>query len=198
MIKTQLEALKESQARMETKIEQQENDLERAEARINEQDTKIEKLTNSLWESKMASVYTYISTPATNDAAEAECVKQGGHLATLDTVSKIDYAKEHLMPKDNNKDNLPKAKVWLGADCVGCKVAHEDNWQWKSGGKIELDDLRWEKNYNGHDLPYDADNDDATHLTMRCRGNYYGDCRFINHAASQTFPYICEKSSGRK
>jgi len=217
MIKTQLEALKESQARMETRIEEQENDLERAEARINEQendleraearineqDTKIEKLTNSLWESKMAGRFTYISTLATNDAAEAECVKQGGHLAVLDTVTKIDYAKEHLIPKDmidrqdNTKDN-PEGKVWLGADCVGCKVAHEDNWQWKSGSKIELDDPLWAKNYNGHDLPYDAANDDAKHLSMRCRGNYYGDCRFINHAAWQTFPYICEKSSGRK
>jgi len=272
MIKTQLEALKESQARMETRIEEQENDLERAEARINEQendleraearineqDTKIEKL-------EMAGVFTYISTLASNDAAEAECVKQGGHLASLDTNAKIEYAKEHLIPKDNTKgvvicnkitdrkysgydikkfydissveecQNIciglypecvgytwvkpyshcfPKTqlareekyknrysgrcwipgKVWLGADCVGCKVAHEDNWQWKSGSKIKLDDPLW-GHENGHDLPYDADNDDATHLAMRCRD---GDCEFINHNWFQTLPYICEKSSGRK
>ena len=87
--------------------------------------------------------YTYVSKAATYGKAEAACVGLGGHLASLDTNAELDYAKNHLMPKDG------KTKVWLGAECVQCSEVDDNKWQWKSGRKLSLDHRLWPTNFQG-------------------------------------------------
>jgi len=206
-INTRFQTLSQSQAQMKTQIsgleastEELESAMEKAISDqstfdvkltqdINEKNEKIEALEQSLRDIKFAGVFTFVSTKATNAAAEEECVKQGGHLASLDTDEKLEYVTERVIPEEVWQDS----KVWLGAECVGCSVVNEDKWQWKSGSKLGLDHPLWAKNYGSYkkDLPYDAIGNDAVFLSMRCNG----ECEFINHAAWTKHPYLCEKSS---
>jgi len=179
-INARFQTLTQSQAQMKTQIsgmedsiEALESDVERAKSQISEQSTTIDKLTQDINE-KIANLekslekancakFVFVNKKVTNAEAEAACVKQGGHLASLDTDAKIDCVKEHVIPKNNKK-------AWLGADCVGCADPSDDKWQWKSGSKLGLHHPLWAKNYgkHGHDLPYDDFANDAMHLTMRC------------------------------
>jgi len=189
-INERFQTLNQNQGQMKTQISDIEDNIEKLTREINERDTIIDGLQQSLENTKLAGMFTYVAEAATNAAAEATCVERGGHLASLDTDAKLDYVKEHVIPQDNSK-------VWLGAECVGCSVVDEDKWQWKSGSKLSLHHPLWVKNYkgvSGRNLPYDARGDDAMHLTMRCDG----DCEFINHAPTKTFAFICEKSSEGK
>jgi len=186
-INKRFQTLSQKQDQMKTQISDIEDDIEKLTQEINEKDKEIDKLQQSLENTKLAGMFTYVAAAATNAAAEATCVNQGGHLASLDTDAKLDYVKEHVIPQDNSK-------VWLGAECVGCSVVDEDKWQWESGSKLSLHHPLWVKNYkgvSGRNLPYDAKGNDAMHLTMRCDG----DCEFINHAPTKTFAFICEMSS---
>jgi len=177
-INKRFQTLSQNQNQMKTQISDIEGDIEKLTREINEKDKNIDALKRSLEKTKLAGMFTYVAAAATNAAAETTCVNQGGHLASLDIDAKLDYVQKHVIPQDNKK-------VWLGADCIKCSKVGEDKWKWKSGSKLSLKHPEWAKN-----LPFDAESDDAMHLTMRCDG----DCEFINHAPQMTFAFICEKS----
>jgi len=205
MIETRFQTLEDNQSEMQTQIKQLEGDVADAKSQIRDHATEIanlkrdiaekqraiENLENELEQKDFEARYTYVSTAATRGEADKGCVRLGGHLASLDTNAELEYAENHLMPKDG------KTKVWLGADCVHCSEVDEDKWQWKSGSKLSLNHSFWPRNYDGQRLPHDSLYKDAKHLTMRCPAA--GDCLFINHAALSinSFPYICEKSGGK-
>jgi len=205
MIETRFQTLEDNQSEMQTQIKQLQRDVAYAKSQIRdhateianlkhdiaEKQTAIESLENELQLKDFEFRYTYVSKAATYGKAEAACVGLGGHLASLDTNAELDYAKNHLMPKDG------KTKVWLGAECVDCSEVDDDKWQWKSGRKLRLDHRLWPTNFQGEGrrLPDDQSGKDAKKLTMRCPVK--GKCEFINHMPKKSFPFICEKSGGK-
>jgi len=205
MIETRFQTLEDNQSKMQTQIKQLQRDVAYAKSQIRDHATEIANLKHDIAEKQRAIEslenelqlkdfefrYTYVSKAATYGKAEAACVGLGGHLASLDTNAELDYAKNHLMPKDG------KTKVWLGAECVDCSEVDDDQWQWKSGRKLSLDHRLWPTNFQGEGrrLPDDQSGKDAKKLTMRCPVK--GKCQFINHMPKKSFPFICEKSGGK-
>merc|ERR1719250_448288 len=50
--------------------------------------------------------------------------------------------------------------VWIGGEGVGCTLAGDDKWIWKSGDRLDLQNPMW-KEYDGQQLP--SDTKDTTH-----------------------------------
>merc|ERR1712168_1757620 len=107
------------------------------------------------------------------DDAQAKCVEADprANLASLDTPAKQKLVQT-MMPEDRS--------VWIGAQCVGCKIVTEDNWQWLSGKKLLLNDPLWWVE-GGKQTPWDNSENDAINLVYICKN---GECKFINWNSS--------------
>ena len=90
--------------------------------------------------------YKYFETKASYTTAQSKCVEWGGNLASLNTIKKIEFVAD-MLPDDTH--------VWIGGECVGCTLAGDDKWVWKSGDRLDLQNPMW-KEYDGQQAPSDT------------------------------------------
>ena len=90
--------------------------------------------------------YKYFETKANYETAQSKCEEWGGNLASLNTIKKIEFVAD-MLPDDT--------KVWIGGKCVGCTLAGDDKWMWKSGDRLDLQNPMW-KEFEGQQAPWDT------------------------------------------
>jgi len=99
------------------------------------------------------SVFWLTDIELTWEAANADCAKHDGKLASLNTQRKIDFVTSKM------REDLYSRKTWIGAKCRGCS-SHEDissdKWFWESGDQLFVANKRWGiKDMSMKQCPYD-------------------------------------------
>merc|ERR1712221_30412 len=136
------------------------------------------------------STFWLINKSLTAGNAAAECAKQGGKLASLNTQKKIDFVTSKIL--------LNQETAWIGAKCNGCTLVKEEKWFWPNGEQLvvgkdstQVRNKMW-KVYYGKQTAWDASNPEDAINT----GIYYDSglgWMFVNwNSAGSTDHSLCE------